>query len=80
MTADGARLATTIAEVSAATLEPVTQGEPYLALPVGRWAQELRLEASRGGSMIRTDAPDPGMVTGDRVGQGRRGRRSGSMT
>lgn len=46
VTADGARLATTIAEVSAATLEPVTRGEPYLALPVGRWVQELRLAAT----------------------------------
>lgn len=45
VTADGARLATTIAEVSAATLEPVTQGVPYLALPVGRWVQQLQLEA-----------------------------------
>ena len=46
VTADGAKLATTIAQVSAATLEPVTDGKPYLALPVGRWVQELRLEAS----------------------------------
>lgn len=46
VTADAARLAVTIAQVSAATLEPVTQGVPYLALPVGRWVQELRLEAS----------------------------------
>lgn len=46
VTADSARLALTIAQVSAATLEPVTQGVPYLALPVGRWVQELRLEAS----------------------------------
>jgi hypothetical protein len=46
VTADRVRLAVTIAEVSAATLEPVTQGEPYLALPVGRWARELRLEAT----------------------------------
>jgi hypothetical protein len=46
VTADAARLALTIAQVSAATLEPVTQGVPYLALPVGRWVQELRLEAS----------------------------------
>lgn len=46
VTATGARLATSIAEVSAATLEPVTQGEAYLALPVGRWVHELRLEAS----------------------------------
>jgi hypothetical protein len=46
VTADGARLATTIAQVSAATLEPATQGVPYLALPVGRWFRELRLEAA----------------------------------
>lgn len=46
VTASSARLALTIAEVSAATLEPVTQGVPYLALPVGRWVQELRLESA----------------------------------
>lgn len=46
VTADTARLALTIAQVSAATLEPVTQGVPYLALPVGRWVQELRLESA----------------------------------
>lgn len=46
VTADQARLAGTIAEVSAATLEQITRGQPYLALPVGRWAQELRSVAT----------------------------------
>ncbi len=46
VTADSACLAQTIAQVSAATLEPVTLGLPYLALPVGRWVQELQLEAA----------------------------------
>lgn len=35
------RLATSLGEVSSATLEPVGTGTPYLALPVGRWAREL---------------------------------------
>ena len=46
VTADDAHLATTIADVSAAMLGPVTRGEPYLALPVGFWARELRLETA----------------------------------
>lgn len=46
VTADDARLATTIANVAAATLEPITEGVPYLALPVGRWAHQMRLETS----------------------------------
>ena len=46
VTANDAQLASTIAQVSAATLEPVAEGVPYLALPVGRWAHQLRLEAS----------------------------------
>ena len=46
VTADGAHLATTIVDVSAAMLRPVTRGEPYLALPVGFWARELRLETA----------------------------------
>jgi len=45
VTADGASLAVTIAEVSAATLGTVTQGKPYLALPVGRWASDLKSAA-----------------------------------
>jgi len=44
VTAEHARLATTIAEVSAATLEPVSLGVPYLALPVGRWMREMQVE------------------------------------
>lgn len=46
VTANDAHLATTIADVSAAMLRPVTQGEPYLALPVGFWARELSLETA----------------------------------
>lgn len=42
VTADRALLAATLAQVSAATLEPISQGQAYLALPVGHWAQDLR--------------------------------------
>lgn len=42
VTETAAHLATTLGEVSAATLDPVSTGTAYLALPVGRWARELR--------------------------------------
>lgn len=45
VTAAGARLAMTLAEVSAYTIEPASTGEPYLSLPVGHWARELHLGA-----------------------------------
>lgn len=47
VTADGARLATTLAEVTAYTIEPASKGEPYLSLPVGHWARELQLGAGK---------------------------------
>ena len=41
-----ANLATSLSEVSASTLEPVSSGTAYLALPVGRWAREVLVEAA----------------------------------
>ena len=46
VTEDGARLAGGLAEISAATLEPVSSGVPFLALPVGRWARNITDQAS----------------------------------
>lgn len=42
ITQDGAILARTYTEVSNATLEATGGGLPYLAIPVGKWIQQLR--------------------------------------
>lgn len=41
ITAAGATLAMTLAEATAAAITPMTEGAPYLSLPVGMWALEL---------------------------------------